>query len=1152
MTQRHADGDPVHLDFLLYLRDRGFAIGVEQYLHVQALVDAYLMLAPSHAAAGDAPGDEADGEADDETLKTLLCPVFARDLKQQERFYKVFDDYVEHVRARSDTLPPTGDTQPAPATTTTPWWESPAYAGAILLLLAVVALAAAALAPLLDPVTNVAPNTNGVPPVNTNSAANRNSNAVRNDNRNGGLNNNAGTNANVGLNTNAGANVNAGALNAATVTGASSVIKETPPPPLYYWLAVAVPFSILLLAELLLYLKRKLVLGRRPPRKPPTAWPLRVEAAPPRLYDSDEFRKAARMMRRRQVGEYHRLDVPATVKATIAALGFPDFRYRPDSKVPEYLVLIDRASPRDHLARLFDELAGALDREGLFLTRLFYEGDPRVCCDEGGGECAHLSELQNRFAGQRLLVFGDGEGMLDASTGRLAAWAGLFSEWQERALLTPAPHWGLREKALADLFTVAPATPEGVAALAARFDLLVVDSLPLWPRGGSQPPAPDDPRFVEALRAHLGGRVFRWACACAVYPELQWNLTLSLGSLAAVGGGVAFGEDELLRLARLPWFRTGSMPDEARWRLVEEFGREDPAALAEVRAAVIGFLERDAPPVGTFASDRHALELAVQRWLLKEDKESLAQLRETLREVRLGQILQDRTLVRYLERLPNVFLDLLLPRRLRRLFYRHGIPLLGWRTLGRFLVTLLLAAAALLAVWSGIFNGAPQPGRSTTNDNTNTNANTNTNTNTNTDANTNANSGDTNVGNANFGDVNTNANTNASTNTNVNGNTNGNTNDNGSRFNSPPFIISLVSASSVIVRGEQVVITASASDPDGDTLKFDWEADNGSLHLAENSEMVLDTTGLDPAVKEIRIMLRVTDSKGGAASREMMILVMPSLPPPGLTVTGVTLEANPADYSGPCPARIRFAGMMTASGRGTVTYRFVRNDGANPTGGGGGAFSAPQSLTIDRTGMAPIGTFLELGGTELRRYDGWVEVEVLTPNQLKSNPASFKVVCERPQGVTLKSLAVTFLTTNNSKNRGDVVSIRLLANGREVGRVNSAGAGQEWPKNSTHTFNIDLGDVVLPVKECSGLVLVVSKSSTVGARRGRPPFVNASLQDTSAGRPQRQANQWDVRVSAVVRLSDGRESTLLARTPIIKLGEENPNSVSIPIACPSP
>lgn len=1138
MTHTCAGGEPVHLDFLLYLRGNGFAVSVDQYISAHALLDEYLR---ALERAGEGP-HAPDGE----TLKTLLCPLFAKDSKQQERFYTVFDEYVEHVRSlvRNDEAIEESEVFIPPP----PWWKSPAYVSAALLLLVAAALVAWL---VLRPYVPSASNNNAT---NNNSGTNANFNTNANGNGNTPPTNNEGD-ENKGSNKNRGErpvhNANESGPRPTPDTGVLVInaspqpaqstpqLKPSPtptpptpaPPPYYYLLAAALPFSAFMLSELVLYLMRKLVLGRQPPRKPPAVWPLSVESPPPPLYGSDEFHKAARMLRRRQVGEYHRLDIPSTVSATVEALGFPSFRYRPDSKVPEYLVLIDRASTRDHLARLFDELSRALEREGLFITRLFYEGDPRVCCDESGRDCLQLSEIQNRHAGQRLLLFGDGDALIDAESGRLVPWAEMFSEWQERALLTPAPRWGLREKTLADLFAVVPSTPEGINALAARFESLTVENLPLWPRGGDAPPARGEPRLADALREHLGARLFRWVAACAAYPELQWDLTLLIGSLPSVGGGRGFDEGDILRLARLSWFREGSMPDDVRLVLIEELEREDPAALAEVRAALVGLLERESPPEGSVASERHALELAVQRWLLNRDEESLAQLRATARAVRPGQILRDRTLVRYLERLPNAALDILLPRRLRRLFFRHGLPLFGTRTLGRFLLWMLLAAVLLSAVSLNAFP-PPTPKPPATPTPTPTVTPTETPSPTppvvNPPGSPSPMASPTPTPASNPSPTPPPA-ANAYVSVDVLG-------EDGKRFNGRVNILvytTAIAGNSFGMNGEDAnqTISVPKAFPEGDCVV-----------LAHASNPLMD--GKVAVILQANTTTRVTVILRRMPTPTPTSTPIPTLTPtptPPFAVTRASLRVAVQGINGPCPDTISFAGAITVNGAGTVKYHFLNNVGVPWD---------TQSLTFDGPGTKDVGTRLEIGGPGRLSYSGWVMIEVESPNKLQSNRADFKGSCQIAEDTIIKSVSVTFHTTTNKKNKGDSVTVRLLDGGRDEGGVNSVGANEDWVVRTTKTLTFGNFKDDVSYKGC-GMVLVVSKSGRNGALRGSSPFVNASLQDSSpqTGDAGRQHHKWAMWVSVVATLEDGRTVTLLARSQDFLLGEDNPNTVKIPLPC---
>ena len=109
----------------------------------------------------------------------------------------------------------------------------------------------------------------------------------------------------------------------------------------------------------------------------------------------------------------------------------------------------------------------------------------------------------------------------------------------------------------------------------------------------------DRPGIVEALRNYLGEETFQWLCACAVYTELHWDLTMYLASLPCMNRGLV-KEKNLLRLIRLPWFRSGAMPDDVRWLLIRELDRDKEKA---IRSAIIELLEKNPPPKETFAGE---------------------------------------------------------------------------------------------------------------------------------------------------------------------------------------------------------------------------------------------------------------------------------------------------------------------------------------------------------------------------------------------------------------------------------------------------------------------------------------------------------------------------------------------------------------------
>lgn len=100
-------------------------------------------------------------------------------------------------------------------------------------------------------------------------------------------------------------------------------------------------------------------------------------------------------------------------------------------------------------------------------------------------------------------------------------------------------------------------------------------------------------------------------------------------------------------------------------------------------------------------------------------------------------------------------------------------------------------------------------------------------------------------------------------------------------------------------------------------------------------------------------------------------------------VTAVTLY-TPKEYLGPCPGTIAFHGTITATGTGEVTYRFVRSDGET---------GPAMTMRFDEPGPKELSTTWTLGGADAAAFEGWVSVQVLSPNALESTKAEFKLIC---------------------------------------------------------------------------------------------------------------------------------------------------------------
>jgi hypothetical protein len=310
--------------------------------------------------------------------------------------------------------------------------------------------------------------------------------------------------------------------------------------------------------------RRRLIAEHQPNVKPPYTWNISLGAEPDVVF-GDDFYALLLQLRRRESDELWRLDVPRTVRATVDSGGMPNFKYVQQTRPAEYLLLIDRQSGRDHQARLFDLMYRAFRNQEVLVERYWYdEGDPRRCYNETHPNGLTLRDLQYYHPQSRVLLLGNAYALLHPGTGNLSKWAiQTFSAWSDRAILSTQAlsAFGRRERNLQELFQVLPASFSGLRDVIELFDADEGKTPDLNPRrfpDAAQEPvqlidndliktlefvAPggplgaDDEKFI----IHHSSFII-WIAACAMYPELHWDLTLQLahlidGLVPSVGGG---------------------------------------------------------------------------------------------------------------------------------------------------------------------------------------------------------------------------------------------------------------------------------------------------------------------------------------------------------------------------------------------------------------------------------------------------------------------------------------------------------------------------------------------------------------------------------------------------------------------------------------
>ena len=310
-----------------------------------------------------------------------------------------------------------------------------------------------------------------------------------------------------------------------------------------------------------------------PPRTPP----------PPAL-----LAPVSRTLRQRSAGEHRVLDLPATIRASIRHGGALLPQYRPSTRTPEYLALVERLADADQQAQYHEELLAALQARGVVVEVFYFRGSPGRGCwrlrrrvtagrpegtdpraatlddDRAGliaptereawGHCS-VAELAARFGQHRLLVFGDAAAARDGDRGGAQTWAEQSRKaFAQRAWFTPLPpaNWGPAEDLVAQSsaggldFLLLPLEAAAFGTLAdwlaaGRTQMRLHPSLPqlyppllkgnelAWAARRVAPPPQVLDQLLYELKVYLGETRLQWLAACAIFPALAWPFTLALG-----------------------------------------------------------------------------------------------------------------------------------------------------------------------------------------------------------------------------------------------------------------------------------------------------------------------------------------------------------------------------------------------------------------------------------------------------------------------------------------------------------------------------------------------------------------------------------------------------------------------------------------------
>jgi hypothetical protein len=317
---------------------------------------------------------------------------------------------------------------------------------------------------------------------------------------------------------------------------------------------------------------------------------LQPRSGEPLLFGDASLRLSLQALRAHRQVPTDQLDVVRSLRATIAAGGRPVIVYGSRPRLPDYPILVEQLTGKDHLAALGIAISARLASERLAFAVYRYTTDPRQLRDALRHPLT-LADVAARHGQDMLLLVSDGDVFIDPVLGEVRPWIAELAAWRNPVLLTPIPlqQWSLREQTLVmSGFIVLPATPAGLQALG-EFLRRGEAGRPVvsWSRGAPSLLAragrrtlawhhdvPPDPKerdeLLDALTMGLPKSAFDLLCVLALFGEVRLDLTLAAGrEMTSRDGKPLLNETSFAALAWLPWFRLGRMPDWLRLDLVQ-------------------------------------------------------------------------------------------------------------------------------------------------------------------------------------------------------------------------------------------------------------------------------------------------------------------------------------------------------------------------------------------------------------------------------------------------------------------------------------------------------------------------------------------------------------------------------------------------------
>ena len=306
-------------------------------------------------------------------------------------------------------------------------------------------------------------------------------------------------------------------------------------------------------------------------------------------------------------------------------------------KHTEYLIIVEQNAVRNHLAAFVQNIYATMLANNVDVMLYTYQTDPRVLYTANGQSETTLRQLAGLHHDAVLLYFGGNELWQNTENLQLYNWTDTFKQWERRYWFpTKSPEqWDLYEQAGSSVFPqILPTSFAGLQTLSQHLAFSDNDqhvSLGFWEQHLDYNLTQVNTRLpLDTIALFFSPLMRTWIAACAVYPEINWDLTLELGRLLSTEQNNLCHAEAISQLLRLDWFRKGHMPAELRYALLQQW--ISPNRVMQINAHLAALMHQDTrfETLSKFPAFR--MQLALHELMGESDEQKRSDIANTLKK----------------------------------------------------------------------------------------------------------------------------------------------------------------------------------------------------------------------------------------------------------------------------------------------------------------------------------------------------------------------------------------------------------------------------------------------------------------------------------------------------------------------------------------